>query len=90
VNKLIGVLLIIGGVVAGVYAGFWLCFVGGILDIVHGFKADPTNDGQIVWGFIKALVLPETVGVVVFVVIALIGAIFLGWEKTPRRRARLR
>ena len=32
--------LILSGVVIGVYVGFWLCFVGGIIQVIEAIKAD--------------------------------------------------
>lgn len=34
-SKVIGVLMMIAGIALGSYIGIWLCFVGGILDIVQ-------------------------------------------------------
>lgn len=32
---IIGAILIVGGIVLGLYVGVWICFVGGIIDIVN-------------------------------------------------------
>ncbi len=34
-NTIIGILLIVGGVILGLYVGIWVCFIGGIVDIIH-------------------------------------------------------
>lgn len=39
-EKIIGVLLIIGGIVLGLYVGVWVCFVGGIVQIIEQIRAD--------------------------------------------------
>jgi hypothetical protein len=36
----IGLLLAIVGVFLGLYVGGWLCFIGGICDIINEIKAD--------------------------------------------------
>jgi len=38
---IVGILICIASAGAGVYVGIWLCFIGGIVDIVNGFNADP-------------------------------------------------
>jgi hypothetical protein len=47
VVKLFGILIALAGVCLGVYTGFWVMFVGGIIDIIDVFKA-PTTDGGLV------------------------------------------
>lgn len=38
-SKLIGVLLIVGGIAVGLYVGLWLMFIGGIIAIVNEVRA---------------------------------------------------
>lgn len=40
-TEIIGLLLIIIGIAVGLYVGVWLCFIGGIIDIVEVFNAGP-------------------------------------------------
>ena len=35
---LIGILLILGGIALGIYLGFWVCFVGGIVGLVTAIR----------------------------------------------------
>ncbi len=34
-QTIIGVLLLVGGVVLGLYVCIWVCFIGGIIDVIH-------------------------------------------------------
>lgn len=38
--KVLGILLIVVGVVLGIYVGGWLCFIGGIIQVIEQLKAD--------------------------------------------------
>ncbi len=50
----LGLLMILGGVVLGFYVGFWICFIGGIVDIINAFKAsEPVAVSIIGWGILK-------------------------------------
>ena len=51
-----GVTLIVSGVAIGAYVGLWICFIGGIVSVVDGFKATPTDGGLIAWGLLKACI----------------------------------
>lgn len=37
-KKLIGLVLIILAIILGLYVGLWLCFIGGIVQIVHAIN----------------------------------------------------
>jgi hypothetical protein len=52
-KKIFGILLIIAGVILGIYVGVWLCFIGGIVDIINGFKADDLEAINIAIGCAK-------------------------------------
>ena len=68
------VLLAIFG--AAVYFDIWLMTIGGIVEIVNGVKADPTNDSQVTWGLLK--VMFSGIGLIVAIVLgtALTAAIY--------------
>jgi len=38
--KLVGVVLVICGAILGLYVGIWLCFVGGIVDVIQQIRAE--------------------------------------------------
>ena len=51
-KKLIGCILMLGGIGLGIYVGFWLMFIGGVVQIIDSIKHD-VNAMQIAIGFIK-------------------------------------
>ena len=54
-QKIIGVLIIVAGVIAGLYLGLWLCLVGGVIQIVEACKATPIASSGIGIGILKVL-----------------------------------
>lgn len=53
--KALGVLLVVLGIAAGLYFGLWLCFIGGIVDIINQFKAADTSAMIVAIGVVKIL-----------------------------------
>jgi len=39
-KAIIGILMILSGIVLGFYVGIWLCFVGGIIDVIAAVQAE--------------------------------------------------
>lgn len=83
--KLIGILLIISGAVLGLYFGVWVCFVGGIVQVItEGSKLFqtaqplqiPANPMYIAFGIIR-IVSAALVGWVTFLICAFVGSFFL-------------
>ncbi len=70
--RVIGVLTMIAGVVIGIWFGVWIA-VQGATDFADGFKADPTDGLQIVWGFIQFWLLSWISGLIVGCVVFAIG-----------------
>ncbi|MBP9738193.1 hypothetical protein KBD20_00725 [Candidatus Saccharibacteria bacterium] len=70
--RVIGVLTMVAGVIIGIWFGVWIA-VKGATDFADGFKADPTDGLQIVWGFIQFWFLSWSGGIVVGAVIFVIG-----------------
>lgn len=53
-KTILGLLVIIAGIALGIYVGLWLCFVGGIIQLVDAIKAAPNVDGmEIAWGVLR-------------------------------------
>ena len=50
---IVGILMILAGIALGLYVGLYLCFVGGIVSIIEGAKADPVSAAGIAWGIVK-------------------------------------
>lgn len=68
-KKLIGILLILGGVGLGFYVGGYVLFVGGIIDIIEQVKGD-VLPYPIVWGLVKitcAGFIGTIVGLILFI-----------------------
>jgi len=49
----IGVLLFMVGIIAGIYVGFWVMLVGGIVDIINAIKMPITTVSDVGWGALK-------------------------------------
>jgi len=70
---LIGILFIVGGILLGLWLGLWVCFIGGIVQIVEACKADPVSAFGIAFGVVRILIA-SLVGWITFLVCAVIGA----------------
>ena len=54
-RNILGVALIVAGIVIGVYVGVWVCFIGGIVDIVEQIRAESLETVSLAWGVAKIL-----------------------------------
>ena len=78
-NKLfvaIGVALIVIGVAGGLYLGGWLCFIGGIVQVVEAIKAEPVSSWGIAIGLFR-VVIAAFVGWVTFLLCSIVGGAFI-------------
>jgi hypothetical protein len=50
-----GLLCVLAGLVLGVYVGLWLCFIGGIVDIINAVKATEIVATAIAFGIVKVV-----------------------------------
>lgn len=71
-KTILGLLLILGGLAAGLYVGVWLMLIGGIVDIVNQIKAPDTNALALAIGVAK-IVFAGAVGWLAGIVPALFG-----------------
>lgn len=53
--KVVGVLLILAGVVVGLYAGVWWAFIGGIVDILNEVRAPELSSINVAIGVAKVV-----------------------------------
>lgn len=83
-GKLIGFIIGICGVIFGLYFGFWVMFVGGLVDIIDAVKAPVTSVSIIGFGVLKMMFASFVGGIIVWAAVALGGLI--GLSSTPRRR----
>ena len=53
-RQIIGVLMIMGGIVLGFYVGFWVCFIGGIVQLINEIKSpEAVVAMNIAWSIVK-------------------------------------
>ena len=76
VKELIGLLLIIIGVIFGLYVGIWVCFVGGIIDIIEQIRATNLEAMSVAWGVAK-IVFAGFFGVMSGGIIAFVGYVVM-------------
>lgn len=50
-----GIIVFILTIAIALYMGIWVCFAGGIMNIVAGFSAQPWVGILIAWGAVKML-----------------------------------
>ena len=62
--KLLGIIFVIAGICLGAYVGFWVMFVGGIVEIINAVKAPVTN-GSIIGLAILKILLASLAGAII-------------------------
>lgn len=55
-KTILGLLIIIASIIGGVYIGVWVCFIGGIVDVITALQASPIDALGIAWGIFKFLI----------------------------------
>lgn len=73
-KKIIGILLIIIGVLLGLYLGLWQMFIGGIIAIANAFDNGSLTGTLIAWNIVK-IILATPVGGTVFYILTVIGVL---------------
>lgn len=68
-RNVIGIVLVVGGVAFGIYVGVWLCFIGGIVQIVDAVKATPVEGMGIAVGILRILMSTAAGGLAAFVAV---------------------
>lgn len=77
-----GIVLIILGIGAALYAGLWWAFIGGIIQVVEAVKATPVEAMDLALGIVR-IVFAGAIGALTAVI-----AIFPGWALLQRRRGK--
>lgn len=54
-SVIIGVVMIVIGAILGLYVGVWLCFIGGIVDVITEVRAEHLSAVGIAIGIAKVL-----------------------------------
>ncbi len=75
------ILIVFAGIAAGLYVGVWVFFIGGIVDVIEGAKADPVNAKGIAWGVAEVLILAQAAGLAVFGLFSLLAAALAGSDR---------
>lgn len=75
-RNVLGIILIVAGVAFGVYVGVWICFIGGIVQIVDAVKATPVSGVDIGLGILR-IVIAGMAGTLSAVVAVIPGAAML-------------
>jgi hypothetical protein len=51
--RIIGIILLVAGVIFGIWFGLWVCFIGGIVEIINVIKSPETDAGIIAFAILK-------------------------------------
>jgi len=54
-TQVIGAVLILIGVLLGIYVGIWVCFIGGIIDVIQSIRAEHFETAVVAWGIAKVV-----------------------------------
>ncbi len=73
----LGVVIAISGILFGLYAGLWVMFVGGIVQMVEAFKVTPINSMDVAIGVVR-IVFAAPVGWACFVISLIFGKALFG------------
>jgi ABC-type xylose transport system permease subunit len=73
---IVGILLVIIGVVAGLYVGVWWAFIGGIVDVINVIRSPEVSSLALAAGILK-VVLATFIGWVSFAFFFLLGKAFI-------------
>jgi hypothetical protein len=76
IRNILGFAIIIMAVLAGLYVGGWVMFIGGIVDIIEAAKATPVEALPIAVGLLKVMMAMVT-GWIVAIIGASIGAVII-------------
>jgi uncharacterized membrane protein len=54
-KSIIGILLILVGICLGLYVGVYLCFIGGIVDIIEQVRAPEMDSTAVAWDVVRIM-----------------------------------
>lgn len=80
------------GIIGAAYTGLWLMFIGGIIEVIDGAKATPTDSTGIAYGIVR-VILASPVGGILFWLSALVaggGLYMMGQKKDSYFRYKIR
>ena len=70
---IIGLLMVVAGIVLGLYVGLWVCFIGGIVQVIEQLRAEDLVAMKVAIGIAK-VVFAGLVGVLSGLVLFLPGS----------------
>lgn len=79
-NAFIGVAMMIGGVVFGLYVGIWWAFVGGIAQVIDAFQVRPIDGAGVGLGILRVL-FSAAIGYVCGFLLVLAGAVVVNQDR---------
>jgi hypothetical protein len=53
IRIIFGLILVVDGIVLGLYVGVWLMFIGGIVQVVNAIQVHPVHAMDIAVGFVR-------------------------------------
>jgi len=72
VKLIIGILMILSGVVLGVYVALWICFIGGIVQLIEAVKIAPIDSMGVGVGILR-IVCTAISGWIIFLILLIPG-----------------
>lgn len=75
-KQVIGFILIIAGIALGLYLGLYVCFIGGIVDVVEFIRDETLPTSHLAWGILK-VVCAGFVGTVSGYIVSIVGVTLL-------------
>jgi NhaP-type Na+/H+ or K+/H+ antiporter len=86
-KKVLGWTLIIGGILLGLYVGFYVFFIGGIVSIIEEIKSDDINSMTIAWSVVK-LVFASLMGWLSAIIPVVVGVAIKELDNKPSDKLR--
>lgn len=80
-KRILGLLLIVGGIALGLYVGVYLCLFCGVVGVVEAVKVNPVDSGKLAWGLVRIFPLAELLGWLSFMACVIPGFAFLFGKK---------
>ena len=79
IKTILSAVIVIAGLCLGAYVGLWLCFVGGIIQVVEACKVTPIEASEIAIGLLR-VVMTGFVGWVIVIASVFLSALVGNWE----------
>jgi hypothetical protein len=83
-RRVIGMIIIVCGIGLGLYVGLWVCFVGGVIDVIEQVRAVELSASVTAWGIAK-IIFAGLIGFILGGSVSLLGWVirnrFVGGKK---------